>query len=421
VTGKLAIDGGDPAVVDPLPPMFPGGLRIGAAEERAVVEVIRSKRLFRYYGPTPGESKAAQLEKAFAEQLGARHCLAVNSGTSALVAALAAIGVGPGDEVIIPAYSFVAILAAVLATGAVPILAEVDQTLTISAADVADKMTDRTRAVIPVHMRGAPSDLDTLTGLAETRGVALVEDVAQAAGASYRGRRLGTFGAAGAFSLQYNKIITAGEGGLVITSDDTLYARARMYHDTNSGLRHNIPPEEIALGGNLRISELQAAVALVQLDKMDRIVADARRHFKHLDSVITDVLAATGVSARTSHDAAGDANICYILMLPNAEQAGRVAPALAAEGVRGAHTLFDPNRSDPHVYYFWDSLLARRSWTSPGPWDWHPSPVSYHPGMCTRTLQLLSRAVAIDVSPDLSSSQVEQVGDAVTKVLSALV
>src|SRR5918994_571111 len=163
---RLAIEGGMPGVTRPLPRMYPGGMRIGREEEEAVLEVLRSKRLLRYYGPTSGPSRVAELEEAFAAVIGTKHCAAVSSGSAALMCALAGLGVGPGDEVIVPAYTWIASASAVVAMGAVPILAEVDQSLTLDPTDVRRKISPYTKAIIPVHMRGAPSQMNELMAIA---------------------------------------------------------------------------------------------------------------------------------------------------------------------------------------------------------------------------------------------------------------
>ena len=238
---RLAIEGGTPAVTSPLPRMYPGGMRIGREEEEAVLEVLRSKRLFRYYGPTPGPSKVTELEEAFAAVIGTKHCAAVSSGSAALMCALAGLGVGPGDEVIVPAYTWIASASAVVAMGAVPILAEVDESLTLDPMDVRRKISPYTKAIIPVHMRGAPSQMDELMAIAREHKLPVLEDVAQADGGSYHGQRLGSVGDVGAFSLQFNKILTCGEGGMVTTNDDDILRRVLMYNDVVGGQRNNVP------------------------------------------------------------------------------------------------------------------------------------------------------------------------------------
>src|SRR5215213_3251165 len=237
---RLAIEGGTPAVTSPLPRMYPGGMRIGREEEEAVLEVLRSKRLFRYYGPTPGPSKVAELEEAFAAVIGVTHAAAVSSGSAALMCALAGLGVGPGDEVIVPAYTWIASASAVVAMGAVPILAEVDESLTLDPADVRRKITPSTKAIIPVHMRGAPSQMDELMAIAREHKLPVLEDADQADAATYRGQRLASVGDVGAFSQNFNTILTCAEGSMVTTDDDGVLRRILMYNDVVGGQRNNV-------------------------------------------------------------------------------------------------------------------------------------------------------------------------------------
>jgi dTDP-4-amino-4,6-dideoxygalactose transaminase len=183
----LAINGGPKAKTTANLPMFPGGLEIGQEEKKEVMEVLDNKYLFRYYGPKESPSKVSALEEQYAKFLGSKHCLALNSCTSALISALVAMGVGPGDEVIVPSYTFFATCAAVVAARAIPIVAEVDKSLTMDPADFEKKITSRTKAVIPVHMRGMPAKIDRIVEIARKYGVKVVEDVAQANGGTFRG------------------------------------------------------------------------------------------------------------------------------------------------------------------------------------------------------------------------------------------
>ncbi|MCS6941066.1 MAG: DegT/DnrJ/EryC1/StrS family aminotransferase [Roseiflexaceae bacterium] len=420
MSSKLAIDGGERAVKTPLPPMFPGGMRIGVEEERAVLNVLQSKRLFRYYGPAPGPSQTDLFEQEFAAHMGAAYALAVSSGTAALMCAMASLGVGPGDEVIVPAYTWIATASAAVALGAVPVIAEIDESLTLDTADVERKITPHTRAIAAVHMRGSPCRMDALTEIAHRRGIALIEDVAQAAGASFHGKRLGTWGDAGAFSLQFNKIITSGEGGVVLTNSHALYKRAIMYHDVVGGYRHHIPPDEILPGINLRMSELQAAVALAQLGKLEGILADMRRNYAAIVERIADRVTSSGAMLRRLNDPAGDAGLALVMLLPSAERTRWTVDALRAEGV-GAMALYRPDVEDYHVYCYWAPIMNRKTWSEQGgPWRWAARTIEYAPDMCPRSLDLLSRAIHIDVSPDLSEAQIEEVAEAVNKVLEAL-
>jgi len=416
----LAIEGGVPAISQPLPPMYPGGLRIGREEEEAVLEVLRSKRLFRYYGPNPGPSQVEELERAFSAYIGTTYGVAVTSGTAALICGLVGLGIGPGDEVIVPAYTWVATASAVIAVGAVPILAEVDDALTLEPADVERKISPYTRAIVPVHMRGAPCRMDELVAMARQHNLKILEDTAQADGASYRGRRLGSIGDVGAFSLQFNKILTCGEGGMVITDDPAIYKRVLMYHDVVGGLRNRIPADEMLPGVNFRMPELLGAVALVQLQRLEGLLAAMRQHKRVLKASLADVAKRKGIQFRTIHDPEGEAAIALVFYMPEAKLAHRVTNALNAEGV-GTWLLYDPDKADYHVYSHWAPILDQRTWSpNGGPWRAHARKVTYTQDMCPRTLDLLGRAVHLDVSPELTNENVEDIAEALNKVLNAL-
>lgn len=416
---NLAIDGGAPAKERPMPPMYPGGMEIGLEEEDAVLEVLRSKRLFRYYGPNTGPSKVEALEQAFAAHMGTRHALAVTSGTAALICALQGLGVGPGDEVIVPAYTWIASASAVIAVGGVPIMAEVDETLTLDPADVERRITPYTKAIMPVHMRGAPARMDALIDLARRYGLKIIEDTAQANGASFGGKRLGSIGNVGIFSLQFNKIITAGEGGMVITDDEQIWKRALMFHDVVGGQRNQIPPDEILWGINFRMPELLAAVALVQLNRLDGLLAAMRQRKRMLKEGIAPALAAKGFRFRELADPAGDAAIAIIFFVDRPETAHWTASALKAENIN-ASVLYSPDRSDYHIYPHWAPIMGQKSWTPDGgPWRWAQRSIEYTPDMCPRSLDLLGRAVHMDVSPLLTNEDVEEMIDGITRVVEA--
>jgi 8-amino-3,8-dideoxy-alpha-D-manno-octulosonate transaminase len=416
---RLAIEGGMPTVTSPLPRMYPGGMRIGREEEEAVLEVLRSKRLFRYYGPQSSRSWVSELEGAFAAVMGVQHAAAVSSGSAALMCALAGLGVGPGDEVIVPAYTWIATASAVVAMGAVPILAEVDESLTIDPADVRRKISRFTKAIIPVHLRGAPCQMNELMAIAGEHNLPVLEDVAQADGGSYHGQRLGSIGNVGAFSLQFNKIITCGEGGMVTTNDDGILRRVLMYNDVVGGQRNKIPDDEILPGINFRMSELQGAVALVQLGRLDDLLGDMRRRRAEITDGIVGVARQKGVEFRRSNDPDGDTGIVLMFFVPTPERATFIADALEAEGV-DTFVVYRPDVVDYHVYAHWSPILGQRTWsTNGGPWRWHEGKVEYSPDMCPRTLDLLGRAVHLDVSPDLSDQNVAEIVEAVNKVLLA--
>ena len=416
----LAIHGGPPARQQPDPPMFPGGMIIAEEEEAAVLEVLRSKRLFRFYGPNGGESKVEALEKVFAESVGVKRALAVTSGTAALICGLQAVGVGPGDEVIVPAYTWIASATAVLAVGGIPIVAEVDESLTLDPADVAAKISPYTKAILPVHMRGAPSRMDELMALARQHNLRVVEDCAQGNGASYKGRRLGSIGDVGCFSLQFSKIITTGEGGILTTNDENIWQRAFMYHDVSAWNRLELPEEDILWGANFRMSELPAAVGLVQMQRLGGLVDGIQARQRMLLAGIAETAAQRGVTFRDVPDPAGDSGIHVFMFVETPEKAAAVTEALHAENISAGH-VYRPDRRDFHVYAHWFPVLEKRTWTADGgPWRWAQRQIDYSPDMCPRSLDLLGRAVMLNVNPMLSNSEMEETIDGVNKVLDAL-
>src|SRR2546423_11352765 len=344
----LARDGGTPARTRPEAPMFPGGMEVAQKEREALRRVIESKNLFRYYGVGRGPDEVASFEREFAEHLGAKHALCLNAGSSALICALIGAGVGEGDEVIVPAYTWNATPNAVLASRALPVLSEVDESLTLDPADVERRITPRTRAILPVHMRGAPAAMDELVAVAKPHELVLIEDVCQAAGATYRGRRLGTFGDAGAFSLQFNKIITTGEGGVLITDRDDLLELALDVHDCANSVRRGVGLPKFA-GWNFRVSELTGAMARVQLSRLDGLLERMRANHARLSEQVGGL---PGLELRRGNDDDGDAGIALIAFADDAARAADAVAALNAEGVL-AMQIYSPVTPDLHVFPYW--------------------------------------------------------------------
>ena len=417
---QLALNGTPPAKQRPDPPMYPGGMEIDTEEEQAVLEVLRAKRLFRYYGPLTSSSKVLELEQAFAAFMGTQYSLAVTSGTAALTCGLHALGIGPGDEVIVPAYTWIASAAAIITAGAIPIMAEVDESLLLDPVDVEAKITPYTKAIMAVHMRGAPCRMDEIMAVARKHKLTVIEDTAQADGGSYKGRRLGSIGDVGCFSLQFNKIITAGEGGMVITNDETLWKRTLMYHDVGGLRQHKAPNDEILIGTNYRMPELLGAVALVQLRRLDGLLEAMRARKRMLKAGMADVAQRKGITFREIVDEAGDTAIALIFFAESMESAGQIAKALRAENI-GAGTLYKPDVSDYHVYAHWTPIMEQRTWSpNGGPWRDAQRPITYHKEMCPRTLDLLGRAVQLHVSPLLTNEDIEETLEGVNRVLNAV-
>ena len=320
----------------------PGAYWIGEEEKKEVLEVLDSGRLFRYGNLDDPKfpHKSYTFEQEFSRYCGVRHALATSSGTSALLIAIQALGLKPGDEVIVPAYTFVASYSAIIFAGCVPVLAEIDESLTLDPEDVRRRITPRTRAIMPVHMLGNPCQMDALLAIAREHDLAIVEDACQAGGGSYHGRKLGSLGQAGAFSLNIFKTITAGDGGVFITDDDDLYERAFAYHDQgHKPLRAGVEVgHRSILGLDFRISELQAAVALAQLRKLDSLLATLRAKKKRLKDLIADT---PGIRFRPLGDPDGDCATLCTVIFSSAEKAVRVCQVL------GTGTV---SRSGWHVY-----------------------------------------------------------------------
>jgi 8-amino-3,8-dideoxy-alpha-D-manno-octulosonate transaminase len=426
-TEALAIHGGPKAKTTPTIPMYPGGLEIGEAEKTQVLEALDRKYLFRYYGPKQYPSKVRELEVRFAKKMGTRHALATSNCTGSLISALVACGVGPGDEVIVPGYTFFASCAAIVNAGAVPIIADTDDTLTLDLADVEKRITPLTKAILTVHMRGAPCKMDAIVDFCKKRKLILIEDTAQACGGTYKGKMLGSFGDAGCFSFQYHKIITAGEGGMLITSDDIIYDRAMGYHDTAACWRPDrFAPQryegELFCGDNYRMSELTGAVMLAQFDRLDGLLTSMRRNQRH---IIDGIKGLPGVEVRRSHDAAGDVGICVVFYLPDASRVGRFTEALQAEGVAGAG-VFNKGIPDWHIYSHWKHVLEKKAATiNGGPWK-HPvylqkgGKAEYSADMCPRLLHYLGRAVQLDVPAQLTSADCDMIVKGIAKVAHAM-
>lgn len=322
----LALNGG-PRVREGPYPAWPA---LTEEDVEAVSQVLRSGRLTQLTGGT-----VAAFEEAFAAWHGVRHCVATSSGTTAIHTALAALDVGPGDEVIVPAHTFIASATPVLHQRATPVFADVDErTYCISPESVEERISERTKAIIAVHLNGHPADLDALISLAEKRGIAVIEDAAQAHGALYKGRKVGTIGRLGCFSFWEDKIMTTGgEGGCVITDDDSLAERMRrIRHHGEGPLQGERAYYHLELGYNYRMSSLHAATGLVQLRHLDRYLEARRRNAAYLNERLGEI---DKVDPPFVADYAVHSYYKYVCRLtPQAGiEIGAFVQAVAAEGI----------------------------------------------------------------------------------------
>jgi 8-amino-3,8-dideoxy-alpha-D-manno-octulosonate transaminase len=420
VTEPLALDGGTPLRTS-FPPLGKGITLFGEEERAAVLEVLESRSLFRYYGPNL-LGKVAAFEDAAKEVLGASHVVATSSGTAAIRAALAALRVGCGDEVIVPALTFIASVNAVVVAGAVPVFAEIDDTLGLDPADVEAKITPRTTAILAVHLDNGACDMDPLMDVARRHGVPVVEDVAQSMGTTYKGRALGTIGDLGAFSLQLEKNVTSGEGGLVTSEHEALLNRAARYQDqggqfvtsTGSTRGDGELDDEPFVGENLRMTEIAGAIAEVQVRRLPALLARQRELQRR---ILAAVPAVDGLGHRRLPDPDGDGGSSVNLFLPTSELARRFVKAMRAERLPAGQLY------NGQPVYLTPSIVAKRTATGKGgPWNCaeHPTSVEYGPGLCPRSEDLSSRAVIVPVSAAFSDADADDVAAGITKVATAL-
>jgi dTDP-4-amino-4,6-dideoxygalactose transaminase len=360
--------------------------QVGLREMAALGRVIASGKLSRYAAGSAGAT--SRFERRLGERLQTRHVLAVNSGTSALIAALAAVGIGPGDEVLVPAYTWVATAIAPLAVGAVPVLVDIDESLTIDPKDIERKITPYTKAIIPVHMKNLVCDMDAIREIAQRHRLVVVEDACQAVGVRYRDKYVGTIGQIGAFSFNHHKNISAGEGGAIVTDDDRLFTRSRMYHDVGSYIReHEFEGNEpIFTGVNSRVSELTGAVLLAQLSRLDPLLRRLRRRHE----IMWDCLS-KGKKFRISKHHDPDSAVGLSVIFERAEDAKEFATH------RGVERLIDTGR---HVYTNWEPIFAQRSYNPRiNPYQWAQRDIEYSADMCSKTLDILERTCYISLGP----------------------
>ncbi len=423
---KLAMDGGTPVRSRPLPQEWCGAHYMDELESAAAARVCASKTLFRYYG-LDLQNEVAQLEQEFSAYLGVRYALAVSSGTGALQVSLGALGVGPGDEVLVPGYFWVSTVGAVVRAGAIPVLVDCDRTFDMDPQDAALKITPRTKAILIVHMGGVIGRVTEIVELARQHGLKVVEDCAQAAGASQQGVKAGAFGDMAIFSFQMNKHMTSGEGGMVTTNEEHLYRRAFAIHDLgyprNDAGRLVMDDPSLQLWGiGCRMSELTGAVARVQLKKLDRITGAMRSAKLKIKRALIDVL-----TFREVPDPDGDAGSFLMTVFPSHEQSLKFTAALRAEGVAADKGGMYPIHMEDwglHIYYNVASLVNKRGLSAVSPWQMaenrDSADISYAKGTCPHLDDLISRTVICCIASILTDADIEDIITAYKKVAVAI-
>jgi dTDP-4-amino-4,6-dideoxygalactose transaminase len=372
----------------------PGIELIGEEEIAEVMQVLRGRALSRYGSaddPAFG-AKVRNVEREIAALAGVRYALGLHGGgSSGLWLSLMGLGIGPGDEVIVPGFTYVASISAIVYARALPVLAEVDDSFNLDPADVEARITPRTRAIIVVHMLGAPARLDELKDIADRHGIALIEDCAQAFGATYQGQGVGGIGAAGVYSFNEYKTITCGDGGMIVTDDEDLYNRLFAIHDQGHAPNRlsSKYAERPFLGMNFRMTELSGAVLLAQVRKLDMIRSHLRANKKIVKAAIEDL---PGLGFRAIVDPEGDLATHLVVTFPSAE---------VAEAVVGELGSIPLAASGWHVYSNMEHLLEKRTVSGKGcPFDcscFGHGKADYRAGMLPQTDALLARSMSIGI------------------------
>jgi len=406
---KLAIDGGTPVRSSGLGSGPYGPQYYDEVEQEAVLDVLRSRSPFRHNG-----GKVAQFEKEYAEHIGAKYAIGVTSGTTALYAAMAALEVGPGDEVILPAWNWYADYDAIVLSGALPVFAEIDDSFDIDPTDIERHITPRTKAIIAAHLEGCPADLDPILEIARKHDIRVLEDCAQCAGGKYKGKYVGTIGDIGINSFQLSKTITSGEGGAVVTNDPVLYERAFRFHDVGSiGRSFNESIGGGALAGfascNFRMNEFTGAVLCGQLQKLEVILTALRANAKKVREGIADL---PGLKLRKSGDIEGDLGMRVFIDLGNRERRDHFLRAVREEGLAA-------NGPGGSAILPCSGRIANKATIHPD-WPTFNTPegkaIQYGAECCPRTIDILNRHGGVVIGPKYSEEDVNDVIKIVRKV-----
>jgi 8-amino-3,8-dideoxy-alpha-D-manno-octulosonate transaminase len=349
-----------------------------------------------------GVYKVREFEAAAAKKFAVAHAQEVSSGTAALRVALAALGIGRGDDVIIPAFTFVATAEAVIQAGANLVVVDVDESLNIDPNAIEAAMTPATRAIIAVHMLGAPADMEAIGRTARKHGLKVIEDAAQAVGGSYGGRYLGTIGDAGCFSFDAGKVMITGEGGMVVTNDYGTFEKARAYHDHGHEYSTTVGRGEegaIGEGFNYRMTELQGAIGIVQLGKLDSIVNAQRQNKAKLTALIGEL----GIRGRRINDEAGELGDAVVMFFDDRQTSARFLAGLKREGL-GTKNVPDAMRW--HFAKHWSHMFEKYGWYRD----------SYRT-QWQRSADILECAIALPVMVRMDAARISLIGEKLQKIV----
>ena len=406
----------------------PGSYVLGEEEKKELLDVLESGRLFRYGVPGVDgfKHKVVSFEEKVAEVIGLKHVVATSSGTGSLMACLAALGIGAGDEVIVPGYTFIASISSIILSNAIPVLAEIDNSLTIDPTKIEELITDRTRAIMPVHMLGNPCDMDPIMAIAKKHKLFVIEDCCQAFGASYKGKRAGTYGDIAAFSLNIFKTITAGDGGAVATNDDLLYELAFGFHDQgHKPMRMGVEiGNRSIVGMNMRMNELTGAVSLAQIRKLDFILGKLREKKTKLKNLLGKM---PNVEYRKLNDEKGECATLLTLIFDTKDRAEKFCGKTDSKPI---------SYSGWHVYNNMEQVLNKVTGKKANcPFDCprYSCQREYKKNMLPQTDDILERAVNISIGVvdkglgssfginiNSSDEEIENVASRIKEIVAAL-
>jgi 8-amino-3,8-dideoxy-alpha-D-manno-octulosonate transaminase len=413
---QLAINGGEPVRSKPLPPMLRGAMVYGEEETEHVAKVVAAGSPFRYYGPNL-QGAVEEFERLMAERLNVSYVLGVSSCTAALIVALKALGIGYGDKVIVPANTFTATAGAVVCANAVPVFVDMDDTLNMDVDDLERVMDDEVKAIIAVHINGSACDMDRVMAFARKYDLPVIEDVAQSLGCTYKGRYCGTIGDIGVYSFQMQKILTAGEGGAVVTNSPELFERAARYHDQGNFRdkgKYQITPQFSFIGQNYRMSEMTGAVMIEQWKKLDTVISAMQKHHLTIREALNTQI--SGIRIRPSVDLQGDVDCVFALQHSTKAAADAFMAAMNAENI----FCFKMYGGEP---IYMQSFILNQKTTDKDNFPFNfpfQKPIVYSKGMCPHAEDLLQRTTLLPVSPIMTEEDTQDIINAVVKVCKGL-
>ncbi len=412
---KLAIEGGTPVRKSPLHSRPYGPQFYDDVEKQELIDVLESRYPFRWWG---GKSKVLQFEKSYAAHIGVKHAIGVTSGTTALYTAMAALEIGPGDEVILPAWTWYADYDAIVLSGALPVFAEIDESLAIDPKDIEHRITPRTKAIAPSHLQGGVADMDAILEIAKKHKLRVLEDCAQCCGGRYKGKFVGTIGDIGINSFQLSKTITSGEGGAVTTNDGKLFERAVRFHDVGS---LHAPYADELKGGllaafaacNFRMNEFTGAVLKAQVQKLQTICTRLRANARKVREGIADL---PGLKMRKMPDPEGDLGVTVFLDHGTRQRRDRFLRALRAEGIGasgpGGSVILPTDRRIEQkltIHPAWPSFQSAEG-----------KAIRYGSECCPRTIDIINRFGGVIMDPNFTDDDVKDIVRAMRKVYLAM-